>query len=78
MTSRIPTSRSTTVAPAAVTAPIPRPAAVESREAFLPPRRPGANFIPSAEQIGILVARAQAAFSRGIFWDRGSIINVLL
>lgn len=54
------------------------PALPENRDAYLPPRRPNANFIPSGEQIADLVARGRAALSRGIFWDRGSIINVLL
>lgn len=63
------------VRPTAPAVPENRP---ENREVFLPPRRPNANFIPSAEQIQELITRGRAALSRGIFWDRGSIINVLL
>ncbi len=64
---------------APATAPVrPAPPVALDREAYLPPKRPNANFIPSADQILALVTRAQAALARGIYWDRGTIINVLL
>jgi len=36
------------------------------------------NFIPSAEELELLIRNAKTALSRGIFWDRGAIINLVL
>ena len=36
------------------------------------------NFIPEPEQLENLIQRALQALSRGIYWDRGSIINIIL
>lgn len=48
------------------------------REELLPPPRPNRNFIPTPEAMQDLVDRALAALSRGLYWDRGSIVNILL
>ena len=48
------------------------------RSEFSPPSRPQANFIPSPTVLKELIDRALEALSRGIYWDRGSIINILL
>ncbi|HEU5046318.1 MAG TPA: hypothetical protein VFT64_00590 [Rickettsiales bacterium] len=48
------------------------------RHELLPPPRPVRNFIPAQEVIDSLVTRAIAALSKGIYWDRGSIINIVL
>lgn len=36
------------------------------------------GVIPDAETIAALVVQARQALSKGIFWDRGAIINILL
>lgn len=43
-----------------------------------PPPRPYINFIPEPEQLDELIERALHALSRGFYWDRGSIINLML
>ena len=48
------------------------------RHELYPPPRPIRNFIPSPEDIEALVKRAIAALAKGIYWDRGSIINIVL
>ncbi len=45
---------------------------------FYPASRARLNFIPSQEALQELIDKALTALSRGIFWDRGSIINILL
>ena len=66
----------------------PRPAARKSTDKFgsrkyerhelFPPPRPPRNFIPSQEEIEALLERAIAALAKGMYWDRGSIINLVL
>jgi hypothetical protein len=48
------------------------------RHELFPPPRPPRNFIPSPEEIEALLERAIAALARGMYWDRGSIINLVL
>ncbi len=48
------------------------------RHELMPPPKPPRNFIPSQEAIDALLERALAAFRRGMIWDRGSIINLVL
>ncbi len=48
------------------------------RHELMPPPRPPRNFIPAPEAIEALLERAIAALARGIYWDRGSIINLVL
>lgn len=48
------------------------------RHELYPPPRPAWNFVPTQEAIDTLVERALAALSKGIYWDRGSIINIVL
>ena len=55
-----------------------RKSSAAERAEFAPPPRPGANFIPSPAMLQELIGRALDALSRGIYWDRGSIINILL
>ena len=48
------------------------------RHELYPPPRPLRDFIPTQEAIDTLVTRAIAALAKGIYWDRGSIINIVL
>ncbi len=48
------------------------------RHELMPPPRPPRNFIPTQEDIDTLLERALAALARGMFWDRGSIVNLVL
>jgi len=48
------------------------------RHELLPPPRPLRNIIPTPEAIEALVERALAALARGMIWDRGSIVNLVL
>lgn len=47
------------------------------REELMPPR-PMRNAIPTPEVMQQLVERALAALARGLYWDRGSIVNIVL
>ncbi len=42
------------------------------------PERAELNFIPSAESIATFVQHAISALKQGIYWDRGTILNVLV
>ena len=48
------------------------------RHELMPPPKPPRNFIPSQEAIDALLERALAALLRGMIWDRGSIVNLVL
>lgn len=48
------------------------------REAYYPPPPPHINHIPEEGILRGLISHALEALSRGIYWDRGSIINLLL
>jgi len=48
------------------------------RDQLYPPPRPLHNYIPTPETIDALITRALAALAKGIYWDRGSIINLVL
>ncbi len=45
---------------------------------YYPRQRARLNIIPTDQQLENLVKRALEALSKGIFWDRGSIINIVL
>ena len=49
-------------------------------ERNVPRRSPRAhiNFIPSTSELEELIARARQALARGMIWDRGAIINLVL
>ncbi len=40
--------------------------------------RAALNLIPSPDMLTSLIAQARQALAKGIFWDRGSIINIVL
>lgn len=47
-------------------------------ETHTPPSRPELNHIPSPESLGTLIRSAVSALRRGIAWDRGTILNLLV
>lgn len=53
-------------------------AAPHPRDIFLPPARAHVNFIPSPESLATLIQSAIAALRSGVFWDRGTILNLLV
>jgi hypothetical protein len=42
------------------------------------PKRAEMNFIPSPESLGTLIRGAVEALRSGTYWDRGSILNLLV
>ena len=50
----------------------------EAFSAHYPQRRARENIIPTTDELAHLISRALSALSRGIYWDRGSIINIVL
>ncbi len=50
----------------------------EERELLMPPSRRGFQVIPTQEVLEKLISRAVEALKAGIFWDRGSIVNLLV
>lgn len=42
------------------------------------PRRAHVNVMPSPESLGTLIRSAVEALRRGIRWDRGTILNLLV
>jgi hypothetical protein len=48
------------------------------RDELLPPPRPQRNIVPPPEVMQQLIERALAALARGFYWDRGSIVNIVL
>ncbi len=57
-----------------------RPQRRETEEAdpLLPPQTRGFRTIPNLDVLEKLVDRAVSALRQGIFWDRGSILNILV
>jgi hypothetical protein len=45
---------------------------------YVPPRRSQLNFIPAPESLATLINSAVAALRRGVLWDRGTILNILV
>lgn len=45
---------------------------------YVTPQRSDINFIPAPESLATLISSAVAALRRGVFWDRGTIINLLV
>lgn len=48
------------------------------RESLRPPRFRGLAYIPSEDTLHDLIERAMQALRAGIFWDRGSILNIVV
>lgn len=43
-----------------------------------PPERAHVNFIPSAESLATLIESAVAALRKGVYWDRGTLLNLVV
>ena len=43
---------------------------------YTAPRRSDVNFIPGPESLATLISSAISAMRRGVYWDRGTIINL--
>ena len=56
----------------------PRRAAGTVRDVHTPPARAHVNFIPSPDSLATLINSALAALRKGVFWDRGTILNLLV
>jgi hypothetical protein len=53
-------------------------ASVASVDDVMPPVGRGFKSIPAPAVLQSLIDRAVAALHRGIYWDRGSIVNILV
>ncbi len=47
-----------------------------SHDDHRPPRSRGFQSIPAPEVLSSLIRRAVAAMKDGVYWDRGSILNI--
>lgn len=45
---------------------------------YTPPRRAEVNYIPGPESLATLISSAVEALRRGVRWDRGTILNILV
>lgn len=50
----------------------------QERKQLLPPLHRGFSSIPAQDVLEKLIAQAVSALRRGIYWDRGSILNILV
>lgn len=50
----------------------------DSSAAYTVPKRSDVNYIPAPESLRTLISSAVAALRRGIYWDRGTILNLLV
>lgn len=50
----------------------------EEKSKFYRRGRAALNYIPDPDQLQRLISRALEALSRGVYWDRGSILNIVL
>lgn len=45
---------------------------------YSPPHRAQYNYIPPPDVLKDMIDRALEALAKGVYWDRGSIINLVL
>jgi len=50
----------------------------DSTASYAPPSRSDVNYIPAPESLRTLISGAIEALRRGIYWDRGTILNLLV
>lgn len=49
----------------------------EGKSRFYPKNRARLNKVPGPEELSHLINQALTALGRGVYWDRGSILNIL-
>jgi hypothetical protein len=49
-----------------------------SNNAYTVPKRSDVNHIPAPESLRTLIGSAVAAMRKGVYWDRGTILNLLV
>lgn len=49
----------------------------QEQEEFVVPNRAMLGVIPEPESLATLVRSAVASLRKGIFWDRGTILNII-
>lgn len=50
----------------------------EARSTYTVPKRSDVNFIPAPESLRTLISSAVSALRKGVYWDRGTILNLLV
>jgi hypothetical protein len=50
----------------------------DAASAYTVPKRSDVNYIPAPESLMTLINSAVAALRQGVFWDRGTILNLLV
>ena len=50
----------------------------EPKSHFYPRGRARLNLIPSPDELARKINEALNALSKGVYWDRGSIVNIIL
>ena len=50
----------------------------KSGRSIFGPGRARRNVIPTPEEMQALIERALQAMGKGVYWDRGSILNIVL
>ncbi len=50
----------------------------EPKSNFYPRYRARLNTIPDSEELARRISDALTALSKGVYWDRGSIVNIVL
>ena len=48
------------------------------RERFYPPKGRGFQVVPHLEALENMINRALEALQNGVYWERGSIINIVI
>ena len=52
--------------------------ATEEKSKFYKRAKAKLNFVPSPDDLQKMIDKALKALSKGVYWDRGSIINLVL
>lgn len=53
-------------------------AQVRAGVSIMPPVERGYRYIPSLDELEALIGRALHALREGVYWDRGSIVNIVV